>query len=201
MFLYFVTVCCGCGFRYILVCCYSVIILAGESVSNRVSEHLNDERLQCRSPAAFIPESWTEPSRSDLKDDIPCTSASVKDFDNGFSLEHEFSRSNNSCFVCDVNSLAWGVCGDTYNQHKEASFREFLFVSSSNGVTVHAFRKPDIDGGTTKSALEDEFGQGRWVDWGPSSAPTQNLKDRGSSGLCSEGTSTVVADDRANGNR
>jgi spatacsin len=175
--------------------------LAGESVSNRVSEPLNDERLQCRSSAAFSSESWTEPSRSDLKDDIPYTSASVKDFDNGFSLEHEFSRSNNSRFVCDVNSLAWGVCGDTYNQHKEASFREFLFVSSSNGVTVHAFRKPDIDGGTTKTALEDEFGQGRWVDWGPSSTPAQNLKDRGSSGLCSEGTSTVVADDRANGNR
>jgi spatacsin len=109
MFLYFVTECCGCGFRYILVCCYSVIILAGESVSNRVSEPLNDERLQCRSSAAFSSESWTEPSRSDLKDDIPYTSASVKDFDNGFSLEHEFSRSNNSRFVCDVNSLAWGV--------------------------------------------------------------------------------------------
>ncbi|KAI5588074.1 hypothetical protein BDE02_05G071700 [Populus trichocarpa] len=172
------------------------LVAAGESVNNCVSEPVGDERLQCRSS-----ELCTESSRSDLKDDIPCSSASVGDFDNGFSLENGFLRSNNYGFVHDVNSLAWGVCGDTYNQHKEASFREFLFVSSSDGVTVHAFRKPDIDGGTTKSALEGEFGQGRWVDWGPSSMPAQFLKVQDSSSSCSESTSTVMADERANGNR
>ncbi|XP_061972823.1 uncharacterized protein LOC133695068 isoform X1 [Populus nigra] len=177
------------------------LVAAGESVNNCVSEPVGDERLQCRSSEALNSELCTESSRSDLKDDIPCSSASVGDFDNGFSLENGFLRSNNYGFVHDVNSLAWGVCGDTYNQHKEASFREFLFVSSSDGVTVHAFRKPDIDGGTTKSALEGEFGQGRWVDWGPSSMPAQFLKVQDSSSSCSESTSTVMADERANGNR
>ncbi|KAG5245302.1 Glycoside hydrolase, family 19, catalytic [Salix suchowensis] len=155
-------------------------LVAGESVNNCVSEPVDDERLQCRSSEVLNSELCTESSRSDLKDDIPCTSASVGDFDNGFSLENGFLRSNSYGFVYDVNSLAWGVCGDTYNQHKEASFREFLFVSSSDGVTVHAFRKPDIDG----TALEGEFGEGRWVDWGPSSMPAQILKVQDSSSSC-----------------
>ncbi|KAJ6774929.1 hypothetical protein OIU79_018167 [Salix purpurea] len=155
-------------------------LVAGESVNNCVSEPVDDERLQCRSSEVLNSELCTESSRSDLKDDIPCTSASVGDFDNGFSLENGFLRSNSYGFVYDVNSVAWGVCGDTYNQHKEASFREFLFVSSSDGVTVHAFRKPDIDG----TALEGEFGEGRTL-------PARVLKS----------TSTAMADERANGNR
>ncbi|KFK43664.1 hypothetical protein AALP_AA1G157000 [Arabis alpina] len=36
-------------------------------------------------------------------------------------------------------SVAWGTCGDTYNRHKDPLFRELLFVSGNDGVTVHAF--------------------------------------------------------------
>ncbi|XWS41450.1 hypothetical protein CRYUN_Cryun17cG0082900 [Craigia yunnanensis] len=81
--------------------------------------------------------------RSNSKDDIPCTSGSAMDSDNGISLERRFSRSNSYPFLCDVNSLAWGVCGDTYNRHKDGLFRELLFVSGNQGVMVHAFCQPD----------------------------------------------------------
>lgn len=71
-------------------------------------------------------------------------------------------------FISDVNSLAWGVCGDSYNRHKESVFREFLFVSGDRGVTVHAFRHPHESCATAKATEESDIGHGSWVEWGPS---------------------------------
>ncbi|OMO83727.1 hypothetical protein COLO4_22365 [Corchorus olitorius] len=111
--------------------------------------------------------------RSDSKDDTPCTSGSA--MNNGISLECRFSRSNSYPFLCDVNSLAWGVCGDTYNQHKDGSFRELLFVSGKEGVMVHAFCQPDKRN-VPGEMLEREFREGTWVEWGPSTSSFQNVE-------------------------
>lgn len=108
-------------------------------------------------------------------DDMPCTSGSLVVGD--LSSESEISRSISYPFVSDVSSLAWGVCEDTYDRHEDAVFRELLFVSGSHGVTVHAFCKSNIDPATTNTVLEGEFGQGRWVEWGPCAAQAQNAKN------------------------
>ncbi|KAK8653527.1 hypothetical protein V6N13_127522 [Hibiscus sabdariffa] len=114
--------------------------------------------------------------RSNLKDDIPGTSGSATDFDNGIFLEPGFSRSNSYPFICDVNSLAWGVCGDTYNQHKDGSFRELLFVSGTQGVMVHAFTQLDKSH-VPGAMLEGGFKEGMWVEWGPTSSSFQHIKE------------------------
>ncbi|XWS44819.1 hypothetical protein CRYUN_Cryun15aG0081700 [Craigia yunnanensis] len=104
-------------------------LITGDSVDADVLESCYDEGPQNSDLLAC---------RSNSKDDIPCTSGSAMDSDNGISLKRRFSRSNSYPFLCDVNSLAWGVFGDAYNQHRDGSFRE-LFVtgnqdkSSANG--------------------------------------------------------------------
>ncbi|KAF9605336.1 hypothetical protein IFM89_016101, partial [Coptis chinensis] len=85
------------------------------------------------------------------------------------SLESTSPRYEDCSLIFDVKSLAWGHYGDAYDQHKDVSFREFLFVSGDRGITVHAFCH--IDGThkrhqNVKSLPEDEVGQGRWVEWG-----------------------------------
>ncbi|XP_024032136.1 uncharacterized protein LOC21400717 isoform X2 [Morus notabilis] len=116
-------------------------------------------------------------SASDSRqDDMPCTSGSELYIDNDFSFENE-TRSKRYPFVGDVNSVAWGVCGDTYNHHKNSLFREFLFVSGNHGVTVHAFCKPNRNAAISGSALESEFEQGGWVQWGPSVTLIKNKED------------------------
>lgn len=129
---------------------------------------------------------------------MPCTSGSVMDFDNGFSLDRNFSRSNNYPFVCDVNSLAWGICGDSYNQHKDALFRELLFILGDQCVTVHAFCCPNDDSATTR---QGDFEQGRWVDWGPNSASVHHTLAEEASYLSCEGTGNVEDESVANGSR
>ncbi|KAE7998209.1 hypothetical protein FH972_002775 [Carpinus fangiana] len=106
-------------------------------------------------------------------DSRECTSGSVVDFDHDFSLE---SRSHNYTFLGDVNSMAWGICGDTYNQHKDTSFRELLFISGSHGVTVHAFCEPNGGSAMARTAPEGDFGQGRWVEWGPSATLAPHME-------------------------
>lgn len=121
------------------------------------------------------------------------------DFDNGFSLDRNFSRSNSCPFVCDVNSLAWGVCGDTYNQHNDTSFRELLFVSGNQSVTVHAFRRPNST--ANQPTLQDNFGKGRWVEWGPSATSVYNLEEVEPSNLSCEAPGCVEDEYMTGGNR
>ncbi|KAK3010904.1 hypothetical protein RJ639_012628 [Escallonia herrerae] len=98
------------------------------------------------------------------------------DSHNDFSLEMNSSRANSCPCICDVNSLAWGIYGDTYNQHDPISFKELLFVSGNHGVTVHAFCQPVKIADITKPTLEGESGQGVWVDWGPSTVLPHNME-------------------------
>lgn len=156
-------------------------------------ENCHDESLQDPCSSSL--------SRSDSKDNTPCTSGSVVDFDNGFSLERNFSRSNSYSFVSDVNSLAWGVCGDTYNQHNDTSFRELLFVSGDQCVTVHAFRHPNDTSSTTRHAMPDNFGQGRWIEWGPSSTLVHSVELEESSSFSCEASGDVEDEYITNGNR
>ncbi|GAV81705.1 hypothetical protein CFOL_v3_25159 [Cephalotus follicularis] len=170
-------------------------LITGKSINSSAPEGVYNENLQNPCSLTSSMQELTGSSRSDRKDNPPCTSGSVMDFNNGLSLDCNFSRSNNYSFICDVNSLAWGACGDTYNQHKYASFREFLFVSGNHGVTVHAFRHPDSTNEMLRPTLEGEFGQGRWVKWGPSCMSAQNEEAGGPSNLFG----SVVYSNRANG--
>ncbi|KAK0608267.1 hypothetical protein LWI29_028101 [Acer saccharum] len=169
-------------------------LITGDSVDSNIAENSYDGSLQ--DPYSY------DPSRSDPRNNTPCTSGSVTDFDNGFSLEHNFSRSNNYPFLCDVNSLAWGVCGDTYSQHEDALFRELLFVSGDHHVTVHAFCHSNDTGPLTRPAMQADFGQGRWVEWGPSSTSAHNMEAEGTSSLACEAEVPGNVEDvyRTNGN-
>ncbi|XP_022741667.1 uncharacterized protein LOC111293165 isoform X2 [Durio zibethinus] len=165
-------------------------LITGGSVDAYVSESSYDESPQNSDLLAC---------RSNAKDDIPFTSGSAMDSNNGISLERGFSRSNSYPFLCDVNSLAWGMCGDTYNQHKDGSFTEFLFVSGNQGVMVHAFSQPDnscVPGAT----LEGEFREGTWVEWGPSSSSFQNIMEQKPIDLSFEASENTIDKSSANGN-
>ncbi|KAF9593025.1 hypothetical protein IFM89_019752 [Coptis chinensis] len=53
------------------------------------------------------------------------------------SLESTSPRSEDCSLIYDVKSLAWGHYGDANDRHKDASFREFLFVYGDRGIPVH----------------------------------------------------------------
>lgn len=157
------------------------------------SEHL-------RSSASFS-QVLTTPSRSDSMDSIPCPSGSVIDFSNGFSLDSKVSKANSYPFISDVNSLAWGVCGDTYNQHEDVSFRELLFVSGNHGVTVHAFSSLDETSEKMTTPMpEVEFRQGSWVEWGPSTS-ARTVEGEDYINLCPDAFGNVMDEKNANRNR
>lgn len=118
---------------------------------------------------------YDRPNGSGLVNDLPCTSGSEIGIDTNVA-ENKCSRSNSYPFISDVNSLAWARCGDTYDQHNDASFREFLFVSGTCGVTVHAFPKLTKAKEIVQSALEGSYRQGRWVEWGPIVTLAQNIE-------------------------
>lgn len=118
---------------------------------------------------------YDRPNGSGLVNDLPCTSGSEIGIDTNVA-ENKCSRSNSYPFISDVNSLAWARCGDTYDQHNDASFREFLFVSGTCGVTVHAFPKLTKAKEIVQSALEGSYRQGRWVEWGPIVTLAQNME-------------------------
>lgn len=107
--------------------------------------------------------------------DSQCIPVKVIDFEDGNTFENE-SSSERYLNVGDVSSVAWGVCGETYNRHEDALFREILFVSGQNGVTVHIFREQNNDAAVSGNELEDEFLQGSWVEWGPSMTQVQGIK-------------------------
>ncbi|KAA8530957.1 hypothetical protein F0562_005676 [Nyssa sinensis] len=169
----------------------------GECISRKDPETYY-ESLQNPSCFTSCSPELEVPSRSDLRENISSTSESTKMVsDNDFSFDFNFSRSNNYPFVWDVNSLAWGICGETYNQHKEASFRELLFVSGNHGVTAHAFCQPNKTRGMTKPIQDSEIGEGMWVEWGPSAALAHNMEEHSS--LDYEGRGNVMDVYRTNG--
>ncbi|KAF5960350.1 hypothetical protein HYC85_001559 [Camellia sinensis] len=162
-------------------------LVKGKSVDCKDPDSCSYESLQAPISLASCSPELAGPSRSDLGESISSTSESIKMVsDNDFSLGTNFARSNNYPFVCDVNSLAWGICGDTYNQHEEASFSELLFVCGNHGVTVHAFRRCRNSSEMTKSKKGGETGKGKWVEWGPTTALTRNKEAQDDSDLCCE---------------
>ena len=134
---------------------------AGEDLNVKESENCIYENIQDPNSLASCSTEFTAHRRSDLGENVSRSSESVKMVsDNDFSLDINSARTNNYPFVCDVNSLAWGICGDTYNQHEETSFKELLFVSGEQGVTVHAFCQPSMASKVTESTMDSEIGEG-----------------------------------------
>lgn len=126
-------------------------------------------------PSTLCSQESTRPGRSDSRNELPCPSGSEIEFDS-VHADTECSRSDSYPFISDVNSFAWGICGDNYDQHNDSSFRELLFVSGRYGVTVHAFSKLGKSKGMVQTASEGHIVQGRWVEWGPSCTLTQNVE-------------------------
>ncbi|KAJ4966442.1 hypothetical protein NE237_018291 [Protea cynaroides] len=137
--------------------------------------------------------------RSGSVDNIPCTSGSAEAVTDGaYSLESNAARSKQYPVICDVKSLSWGHCGDAYNQHKDAAFRELLFVSGNHGITVHAFCHSQKTTEVTSPLPEGEVGQGRWVEWGPSVALLPHVKSGEHSSSCSGGPANSLEEGRTN---
>ena len=133
---------------------------------------------------------------------MPCTSGSVAVIcDNDFLCENKFSKCSGYPFVCDVNSLAWGLCGDDYDQHKDTFFRELLFVSGNHGVTVHAFCHHEKTKEMIKSNLEVEFAQGMWVEWGPSSTSVHHGEVQRDDRWCSDAPGIVLDVNESSGTK
>jgi spatacsin len=157
------------------------LIIAGESNSSGC-ESGNDYDNHILGSPTLSSHEFDRPSGSSLVNDLPCTSGSGIGIDTNVA-EIKCSRSNSHPFISDVNSLAWARCGDSYDQHNDTSFREFLFVSGRCGVTVHAFPKLTKARKIVQSALEGSYRQGRWVEWGPIPAAVQNMEVGESSSL------------------
>ncbi|KAK7247505.1 hypothetical protein RIF29_42388 [Crotalaria pallida] len=154
----------------------------GESHSSGPENVIDDDN---HNPS--LSHEFTRPGRSDLVNDVPCTSGSEIDIDPDTDpAKIKCSRSNSYPFIGDVNSLAWALCGDSYDQHSDVSFRELLFVSGRHGVTVHAFSKLNKGRRGLQTALEGDFRQGRWVEWGPDAILAQNREMGESSSISHE---------------
>lgn len=149
-------------------------MIAGDSNSSGC-ESGNDYDNHILGSSTLSPEVFDRPNGSALVNDLPCTSGSEIGIDANVT-EIKSSRSNSYPFISDVNSLAWARCGDSYDQHNDASFREFLFVSGKCGVTVHAFPKLSRAREIVQSSLEGSCRQGRWVEWGPIATLAQNIE-------------------------
>ncbi|KAF5794542.1 putative spatacsin [Helianthus annuus] len=78
--------------------------------------------------------------------------------------------SNSYPMLSDINSLAWGICEDSNNDHEGASFRELLFVVGDHGLTVHAFCQPSQCYESVEPTPDRQDDEGIWVEWGPSTS-------------------------------
>ncbi|PIA25431.1 hypothetical protein AQUCO_11400007v1 [Aquilegia coerulea] len=116
-------------------------------------------------------------------DNLPSTSGSVEEDLNNPSIESNPTGCKRYPIIFGVQSLAWGHCGDAYEQHKDAAFKELLFVSGDHGITVHGFCHLDK---STQNVPEDLVGQGRWVEWGPETV--ENIQENNQS--CPYGKAT-----------
>lgn len=132
--------------------------MAGNSISSK------DPDSECRGSGVLpCPGSLDLASfnSSDLEDNLPSTSGSVCEPNKDVSYDCGYS------FISGLNSLAWGVCGDSYNHNQDAPFKDLLFVSGSHGVIVHAFCHHDSPSEKSEHMKEFQLGEGRWMEWGP----------------------------------
>ncbi|GFY91163.1 hypothetical protein Acr_07g0013590 [Actinidia rufa] len=162
-------------------------LVKGESIDCKDPESKSYDTCQIPSSLDSCSPELTDCCKSDLGENFPSIFESIKAVsDNDFSPEIKFSNSSSYPFICDVNSLTWGICGDSYNRHRDSSFRELLFVSGNHGVTIHAFCGPRNSGEMAKPVVRDEVSEGRWVEWGPPTALTHNNETLDDSNLCCE---------------
>lgn len=157
-----------------------------------------DFNLKDSGSLAFSEEVSTASRSEDVEGDVQGSNRSVVDIDKDSPTGNKSSRSSCNDFLGDVSSLAWGLCGDTYNKHGDSSFNEILFVSGSHGVTAHAFCQPKKIVAETKKMEQSMFWKGRWVEWGPYPTLPQNLEVQERSGSCE--TSGTVDENGTNEN-
>ncbi|XP_024990189.1 uncharacterized protein LOC112524555 isoform X3 [Cynara cardunculus var. scolymus] len=100
--------------------------------------------------------------------------------DNTFSIQTDLKRSNSYPMLSNINSLAWGICENSNNQHEGALFRELLFVVGDHGLTVHAFLQPTECRESIEPMLDGKS-EGVWVEWGPSTSSPHNTDKQRSS--------------------
>ncbi|KAL1364797.1 hypothetical protein HN51_012953 [Arachis hypogaea] len=160
-------------------------LIKGELHSS-APESCHDNDNHSPGSSTLSSQAFTRPSISDMVNDLPCTSGSEINIDTD-PAQLKCPRSKSYPFISDVSSLAWARCGDSYDQHSDASFREFLFVSGRRGVSIHAFPKLNKTRGIAQAAVEGNFSQGRWVEWGPVATLAQNIEVGESSSLSDEG--------------
>lgn len=130
------------------------------------------------------PPELSVPSISGTLENNSSTSEPVElDFSNNCTSDITFPRYSNYGFISDVSSVAWGICVDKCDQHEDTPFQDLLFVSGSHGVVVHAFPQFSKTNEVTKCIQEGDFGQGMWVDWGPSTTLSCNSEVQGESKL------------------
>ncbi|KAK6924171.1 Spatacsin, C-terminal domain [Dillenia turbinata] len=182
----------------LLSCQCEVLLLPLITGNNKYLERINSG-IQSPSSLGLNSSASVKLHGSDSIKDIPFPHEPGEVVsDSNFPHEGFCRRSYNYCRLGDVNSLAWGVCGDTYNQHNEVSFRELLFVSGNYGVTVHAFRQPDNANEMNAAIPVGESARGMWVEWGPSTS--SSLKEANDySNLHSNATENVLDENMANG--
>ncbi|XP_047335346.1 spatacsin [Impatiens glandulifera] len=138
---------------------------SGSHPSERFSEPIGSSSLEL-----------TVHSQSVSKENIYNNLESINiDSENSFNAEINCSKSNNYPYLYDVKSLAWGVCGESYEQPGDDSFRELIFISGSNCVTVHAFCQPRKDSKGSELTLGSENAEGSWVEWGPPTCLTSDM--------------------------
>lgn len=113
-----------------------------------------------------------ETSRSPPELNVPSCSGS----DDCCSSRVTFSRSNDHSHICDVDSVAWGLCVGSCDQHGESSFQELLFVCGNRGVVVHAFPQIYKSSKVVKPAQGGDVERGMWVEWGQPTTLSPCLK-------------------------
>ncbi|KAL8160713.1 hypothetical protein V2J09_002250 [Rumex salicifolius] len=141
-------------------------LIRGQSVdfNNEDFNHENLPRMRSQSsPSSTMPSGYTSHVKTDSSEGLS--------WETNAGLARESTCSENNCpYISDVNSIAWGLCADTNMNHKEALFRELLFVSGNHGVTVHAFCELHENTATFNSSAKVEKGNGQWFEWVPSTA-------------------------------
>ncbi|KAH6833706.1 spatacsin carboxy-terminus protein [Perilla frutescens var. hirtella] len=147
-------------------------LVKGRCITNKNSEITSDEMVA-------DPHESSKPSISCSRESISGSSDSVAlDGKSGYTSGVSF-RESTGAFISEVDSVAWGLCGDTCDPHKEASFQELLFVSGKQGVFVHVFSKFDESCEVIKPEQTSDVGQGKWVEWGPAAtlSPTFEVQE------------------------
>ncbi|KAL0350037.1 UNVERIFIED_CONTAM: hypothetical protein Sradi_4152900 [Sesamum radiatum] len=143
-------------------------LVKGRCVKDKDPEIIPDE--------TFInPPELGVPSISGSGENISGYSGSV-DLDGGIDYAPGLIFSGSTpAFISDVDSVAWGLCADTFDRHEEASFQELLFLSGKQGVVVHAFSQFNESNEVIKPVQASDVGQGMWVEWGPSTMSSSSL--------------------------